>query len=452
MVYKRKRTVTLFEAIMINLGAIIGAGIFVIIGIAISDAGPSVFISIIISAIVALLTGISFSRIAMSVSKEGGTYEYAKVALSPFAGFIGGWMWMLGNIIAIAAVSLSLGSYANALLGTTFPIIVFAFGAVVAFAAINVYGIKNSTKPITFIAMITVLVLAPFIAFGAGAFHIVNFNNLFPNGLSGTLLGASIIFFAFTGFSRVTTIGEEVIKPSSTIPKAIIISIVISTFLYIAVALVAVGLVPYTALSHVSSPLSVAISVLHDNFLGAFIAIGGVTATAGVAFTGILGVSRVFFAMGRDRELPGFLGRIDRFSTPTNAIIVTAILSICIMLFVSFGTIVEASNSSVLVAYGIIDIAALNLSIRSKPDPKRGFIFSKTFWVVPILGLASIIMLLAYLIGGGLFMSFGIGLAAVILYSLNKLLEKHKIVNMALPSVPKRSNVRTFSKAHNLRS
>ena len=95
--YGLKRTITLFDAVMINLGAIIGAGIFVIIGIAIGDAGPSIFISILISAIVAMLTGICFSRIAMSVAKEGGTYEYAKSALSPFAGFVGGWMWMLGS-------------------------------------------------------------------------------------------------------------------------------------------------------------------------------------------------------------------------------------------------------------------------------------------------------------------------------------------------------------------
>ncbi len=452
VMYKLKRTITLFDAIMINLGAIIGAGIFVIIGIAIGDAGPSVFLSIIISAIVALLTGICFSRIAMTVSKEGGTYEYAKTALSPFAGFIGGWMWMLGNIIAIAAVSLSLGSYANVLLGTSFPVIIFAIGAIAAFAVVNIYGIKNSAKTITFLVIINVLVLTAFVAFGIGAFKIANFGNLFPNGFGGTLLGASLIFFAFTGFSRVTTIGEEVINPESTIPRAIIISIIISTAMYIAIALVAVGLVPYTVLSHASSPLSVAIAVLHNNLLGAVIALGGVTATAGVTFTGILGVSRVFFAMGRDRELPSFLGSIDRFSTPTNAIIITAALSICFMLFVSFGIIVEASNSAILAAYGIIDIAALNLSLKTKPKPEKGFVFSGAFWIVPVLGIASIGMLLFYLIGEGLSIAFGLGVAAAIAYAIRQTLYRNRAGYKAKPAIPKRSEVRTFGKTHRFHS
>jgi APA family basic amino acid/polyamine antiporter len=444
--YGLKRTITLFDAVMINLGAIIGAGIFVIIGIAIGDAGPSIFISILISAIVAMLTGICFSRIAMSVAKEGGTYEYAKSALSPFAGFVGGWMWMLGNIIAIAAVSLSLGGYANVLLGTSFPKVAFAVGTILAFALVNIYGIKNSAKTITFLVLINIVVLVAFIAFGIGAFRIINFAEMFPNGLGGTLLGASIIFFAFTGFSRVTTIGEEVIDPERTIPRAIIISIIISTVFYIAIGLVAVGLVPYGTLAHSSAPLSVAIAVLHNNLLGALIALGGVTATAGVTFTGILGVSRVFFAMGRDRELPGFLGSIDKFSTPRNAIVVTVALSIVFMVLVSFGTIVEASNSAILIAYGIVDIAALNVALKEDRSGKRSFIYSRGFAAVPVLALASIGMLLAYLIGEGFSIAFGLAVAAILFYAFRTILSNNRIVRPAAAVVPKHSEVRTFGR------
>ena len=442
--YELKRTITLFDAVMINLGAIIGAGIFVIIGIAIGHSGPSIFISILISAIVATLTGICFSRIAMSVAKEGGTYEYAKSAFSPFAGFIGGWMWIFGNIIAIAAVSLSLGNYANVLLGTSFPVLAFAVGTIIAFALVNIYGIKNSAKTITFLVFINIIVLVAFIAFGLGAFKLVNFAEPFPNGFAGTLFGASIIFFAFTGFSRVTTISEEVVDPERTIPKAIILSIAISTIFYIAIGLVAVGLVPYSTLAHSSAPLSVAIAVLHNNLLGSLIALGGVTATAGVAFTGILGVSRVFFAMGRDRELPGFLGSIDKFSTPINAILVTLALSIVFMVLVSFGTIVEASNSAILIAYGIVDIAALNIALKKDHAGSRGFIYSRRFVIVPVLALGSIGVMLAYLFGEGFSIALALAVIAMLFYAFRKILESNKIIKPASTAVPKRSEVRAF--------
>ena len=291
---------------------------------------------------------------------------------------------------------------------------------------------------------INIIVLVAFIAFGLGAFKLVDFAELFPNGLTGTLFGASIIFFAFTGFSRVTTIGEEVVDPERTIPKAIVLSIVISTVFYMAIGLVAVGLVPYSTLAHSSAPLSVAIAVLHNNLLGSLIALGGVTATAGVTFTGILGVSRVFFAMGRDRELPGFLGSINKFSTPINAILVTLVLSIVFMVLVSFGTIVEASNSAILIAYGIVDIATLNIALKKAPTSSSSFIYSRRFVIVPVLALGSIGVMLAYLFGEGFSIALALAVIAMLFYAFRKILESNKIITPAAISVPERSEVRAF--------
>jgi len=435
------RSVTLFQALMINLGAIIGAGIFVIIGVAIGHAGPAIIISIILSAIIAILTGLSFAEIARHVAKEGGVYEYAKESFRPLAGFIGGWLWTFGNIIAIAAVSLSMGGYVNILFSSHINTVYFAIAAIIAFAVINILGIKNSAKTISGFVIINVVVLLIFIVFGISNFHASNFSNFAPNGFTGVLAGAAIIFFAFTGFSRVTTISDEVINPEKTIPKAIILSILISTLIYVAVAIVAVGLVPYSALASSSAPLSTAIKSMHDSILAAIIALGGITATAGVILTGILGTSRVFFALGRDRELPGILSYIDKFSTPVNAITVSSVLAIIFLLVVSFGTIVDSSNAAVLSAYMIINISAIYFyfNLKKKQQQEKRYIP-----VVSIAGIIGILVIVAYLNIESLEFLFGIAAIGTIYYVLRNAPlgvreEWHKHVH-----VPHRSAVRAF--------
>lgn len=432
------------QALMINLGAIIGAGIFVIIGVAIGHAGPSIIVSIILSAIVAILTGLSFAEIARHVAKEGGVYEYAKESFRPFAGFIGGWLWTFGNIIAIAAVALSMGGYVNILFSSHINTVYFAIAAIIAFTLINVFGIKNSAKTISAFVVINVAVLVIFIASGITHIHAGNFGNFMPNGFSGTVAGAAIIFFAFTGFSRVTTISDEVKDPEKTIPKAIILSIVISTLLYIAVAVVAVGLVPYSELAHSAAPLSTAIKSMHEPLLAAIIAIGGITATAGVILTGILGTSRVFFALGRDKELPGLLGYIDRFSTPINAIIVSAVLSVAFLLFVSFGTIVDSSNAAVMSAYMIINISAVYFyySLKKKQQMEKRYVP-----IVSIAGIIGILIVVAYLNLESLEFLFGIAAVGTLYYvwrnapiGIREEWRRHV-------HVPRRSAVRAFGQS-----
>ena len=435
------RSVTLTQALMINLGAIIGAGIFVIIGVAIGHAGPSIIISIILSAIIAILTGLSFAEIARHVAKEGGVYEYAKESFRPFAGFIGGWLWTFGNIIAIAAVSISMGGYVNILFSTHINTVYFAIAAIIAFSVINILGIKNSAKTISAFVVINLAVLLIFIVSGLSSFHLSNFSNFAPNGMTGTIAGAAIIFFAFTGFSRVTTISDEVKDPEKTIPKAIILSIIISTVIYIAVAIVAVGLVPYSNLASSAAPLSTAIKSMHDSILAIIIAFGGVTATAGVILTGVLGTSRVFFALGRDKELPGFLSYIDRFSTPINAIIVSAVLSIIFLLLVSFGTIVDSSNAAVLSAYFIINVSAIYFyyNLKKKQQQEKRYIP-----VVSIAGIFGILLIVAYLDIASLEFLFGIAAVGTIYYVLrNAPIGELKDWRRHM-HVPRRSAVRAF--------
>ncbi len=450
--YELKRTITLTDAIMINLGAIIGAGIFVIIGIAIGAAGPAIIFSILISAVVAIFTGLSFSEIASHVAKEGGAYEYAREALMPSAGVIAGLTWTFGNIIAIAAVSLSLGSYVNVLAHASIPLPYFAIASILVFMAINIFGIKNSAKTITGLVVINIFILAIFVIAGMFYFKPSNLAYVLPYGTNGLLTGAALIFFAFTGFSRVTTVSDEVMDPEKTIPKAIIISIAISTVLYIAVAMVALGLVPYASLASSSAPLSTAVAVIHSRILDLIISLGGITATAGVMLTGVLGASRVFYAMGRDLELPKMLSSLDRFSTPINSILLSSFLGIVFILLVSFGNIVEAANASILISYFIINIAAFNLwrrlskaaAINPKIDPVH-LREKKYFGAVPIFGIISILLILSYIRLYGLAIAFGIIAASAIYYVMRHSLYREMFSGVHI-SIPRRSRVRAFGK------
>ena len=444
-----KRELTFTDAVMINLGAIIGAGIFVIIGIAAGAAGPSIVASIAISAVISILTGLSFSEIASHVAKEGGVYEYAKDALAPSAGFLGGWLWSFGNMIAVAAVSLSLGGYINILLGLSLKEGYYAVAAILIFMIVNILGIKNSAKTIKLLVFVNVAVLALFVVVGLFFFHASNFSDFTPSGINGMLAGSAIIFFAFTGFSRVTTVSSEVKNAEKVIPKAIIASIAISTAIYIAVAAIAVGLVPYTALMHSASPLSTAIGATGIGALAKIIAIGGIAATAGVVLTGILGVSRVFFAMGRDSELPRNLSKLDRFSTPINSIVISGMVSIVFIIVTSFGTIVEASNVAVLSAYAIINITAFNMWLKLRKRAGNGTHLRerKYFAVIPILGFVSTISIITYLNIASIGMVLGI-LAIGVVYYAHKLSLASKGFERAISKVvPVISEVREFGRS-----
>ncbi|MCL5122792.1 MAG: amino acid permease [Candidatus Marsarchaeota archaeon] len=442
------RVIGLFGAVMINLGAIIGAGIFVIIGMAIGKAGPSILISIILSGLIAMLTGISFSEIAQHVTKEGGVYEYARESLAPSAGFVGGWMWTFGNIIALAAVSLSMGSYINSLLGTAIPLVYYGTAAILIFMTVNLLGIKNSVKTLTGLVAFNVIVLVIFVIAGFTLFNKANLAVFLPNGTSGLIAGASIIFFAFTGFSRVTTIGDEVKNPERTIPLAIVISIIISTALYFMVAYTALGLVPYSKMADSAAPLSLAMSVLKSKVLDVVISIGGITATAGVILTGILGTSRVFFAMGRDKELPSALGSVSKSATPMNAIVVSSFIGILFIFLTSFSNIVEASNASVLIAYAIMNVSALYLSsklYKAEAEPKH-LREHRLFPMIPLAGLASIAIIILYLGYQALGITAAIMVIGAAYYMLKfAFANRLNIIGKSLKS-PRHSLVRTVTK------
>lgn len=238
---KLRRSLNLFDAVNISLGSIIGAGIFVILGAAAALAGPAVFLSVIVAGIVSLLTGLSSAELSRKFPTSGGAYIFAREALSDFFGFVVGWVWLFSNIVMGATVAVGFGYY----LAFFLPSLSIHVGAALAVALaviVQLLGSKESSRLNNVLVIIKLLILLFFTVSAVFFFEKSNFGPFLPFGIRGVWAGAATIFFAYAGFARVAVIADEIIDPVRTVPRATIISISISTVIYVLVAVAAVGI------------------------------------------------------------------------------------------------------------------------------------------------------------------------------------------------------------------
>jgi basic amino acid/polyamine antiporter, APA family len=383
---KLKRSIGLWSAVAINVGAIIGGGIFVVTGIVAGFAGSALIISMIIAGIIAVITATSLARLASWQPVEGGVYEYGRQLVSPFSGFLAGWMWLVANTFTGAAVSLGFAYY----FATAFPSLPTNLVAAVlclGFTGLNLIGAKESTRVNNILVSIKLAILAFFVVFGSLHFNSSNFVPFNPL-TNGVLYGSFFIFFAYGGFARVTIVAEEVKDAKRNVPRALLLSLVISIVVYVLVGAVAIGLLNPHALSISSSPLSSAMKVTGNPFAVNIISIGGLVATASVLLTAILGVSRMAYSMARRNDLPSALSRLhSKFLTPYYAILGSGVLMIVLALFVDLTKVVAVSTFALLFTYSITNISAFKL--------KENLTRHK---VLPLFGLATCLMLLVFVL------------------------------------------------------
>ncbi len=398
---KLKPTLGLLDATAINVGAIIGAGIFVVIGIIAGMAGPALLISIMIAAAVSLFTALSFAGLTAWLPREGSVYEFSYRLISPFAGFIAGWMWILGNTFGGAAVALGFAYYFTMLFPIFNPKLIAAF-LCLAFTMLNYIGIKKSALLNNFLVGTKLIILLLFVMFGLGYINLRNFRPFVPS-YEGIIYGACYIFFAYGGFARVAVIAEEVKDAEHTVPRAILLSLLISTVVYLAIGFVAIGLVGAGGLSSSSSPLSSAMRATGSPVAVYIITIGGIMSTASVLLTSILGVSREAYAMALRSALPGAFGWLHpKYNTPYYAIGIAGIIMTLLAFSVNLTGVVAISTFCQLVYYSLANFSYLKLrsmkEIHGKAVPIVGFtsclglliilfFISKEAWVAGIIGL-----------------------------------------------------------------
>lgn len=360
-----KATLGLFDATAISIGAIVGAGIFVVIGIAAGLAGPAMILSIVIAAGVSLVTALSFAELASWLPREGGVYEFAHELLSPYLGFITGWMWMLSNTFTGAAVSLGFAYYFTAVIpAISAPIL--AAVICLLFAYINYIGVRKSATLNNYLVVAKLSILAFFVVFGLSHFRIGNLTP-FVSSTTGILYATVFIFFAFGGFARVAVVAEEVKDSKRNVPRAILLSLLISTIFYVLVGVAALGLVGSSSLSSSKSPLTHAIDATGATWATYIVSIGGLLATASVLLTSVLGVSRVAYSMARRGELPRALSAVQgSHGTPYYSIWVAGGLMAALVLLIDLEKVVAVSTFSLLFYYAVANAAALKLRPESR--------------------------------------------------------------------------------------
>ncbi len=383
---KLKPVLGLLDATAINVGAIVGAGIFIVTGIAAGVAGSAMIVSMIVGSVVALVTALSFSELTAWLPKEGSVYEFAYQLVSPFVGFLSGWMWVLSNTFAGAAVALGFAYYFTALF-PSIPTKLVAVIICIGFTVLNAVGVRKSALLNNFLVVTKVLILAFFVIFGLNYIKPTNFTPFEPLSV-GVLYGAYYMFFAYGGFARVAVVAEEIKDAKRNVPKAILISLVVSSIIYVLVGIVATGLVGAPTLADSNSPLTEAMSATGNTTATYIISAGGMIATASVLLTSILGVSRVAYAMSRRRDLPQTFGKIHpKFDTPYYSVWILGILMMLLVLFVDLTRVVAVSTFATLFYYCIANIAALRLKRPYQLYPS----------IVPVLGIITCLVFMFYI-------------------------------------------------------
>lgn len=382
-----KPTLGLFDATAVSVGAIIGAGIFVVTGIAAGYAGSALMVSMVIAAIIAMFTALSFAELTAWMPREGSVYEYTHLLISPFAGFLTGWMWVVSNTFTGAAVSLGFAYYLTALFPSLEAKWVAAF-LCTFFTALNYFGVRQSAIVNNILVAAKLFILAFFCIFGAFHLNPSNFTSFNPFQ-TGVFYGASYIFFAYGGFARVAVIAEEVKDAERNVPRAILLSLVISTIFYILVGAVAVGLVGEKSLADSNSPLKEAISITENSAAEYLVSLGGLLATASVLLTSILGVSRMVYAMARREDLPNALSKLHRkYATPYCSIWIIGALMTLLVLLIDLTSVVAISTFALLFYYALANFSALRLKTKDSKYPK----------IIPAIGAATCLALLVFIL------------------------------------------------------
>lgn len=381
MTQQLKRELGVFGATMMGLGSIIGTGIFVSVGLGAGIAGTLVLAAIAIAAIVAACNGLNSAQLAANHPVSGGTYEYGYKYLNPTLGFLAGWVFLLAKSASAATAALGFAGYLLAALGQPNSTLLapLALSAVIILTLVVLSGIRHSNVTNTIIVAVTLTALVVFIVAGLPSVEAVNFTPLLPdgsaNGVAAVLHATALMFVAYTGYGRIATMGEEVRQPRQTIPRAIIITLFVSMVLYMAVAFVGIGAVGAAALAQgatiSATPLEAAAGTFGLPFVPQLIAIGAVTAMLGVLLNLLLGLSRVLLAMGRRRDMPAAVARLDASgTTPPVAVIVVGVLIGVLVLIGNVYVTWSLSAFTVLIYYAITNLSALKLKPEERLFPR----------------------------------------------------------------------------------
>jgi APA family basic amino acid/polyamine antiporter len=414
-----KRTLGATNLVLLGIGAIIGAGIFVLTGeVASQYAGPAITISFIIAAFICACAGLCYAELAAMIPISGSVYTYSYATIGEFFAWIVGWDLIIEYLFAASTVSVGWSGYIVSLLknvGISIPAALtsapFAYDDALGFHAtgafmnvpamviigivtvILVIGVQESARFNNIIVAIKTSVILIFLLAGFSYIKTGNWSPFIPEntgefgrfGWSGIFRGAAIIFFAYIGFDAVSTAAQETKNPQRDLPIGILGSLVFCTLLYIAVGLVLTGIVPYTSLA-VPDPIAVGIDATGLTWLSPIIKLGAIAGLSSVILVMLLGQPRIFFTMANDGLLPQAFSKVHpKFKTPYVSTIITGAVAMALAALFPIGILSKLVSLGTLLAFGMVCLAVLILR-RTHPEIERPF---RTPWapVVPLAGI-----------------------------------------------------------------
>ena len=383
-----------FGAVLTGLGAMIGTGVFVSLGLGAGIAGPAVLLALALAAGVALCNGLSSAQLAAANPVSGGTYEYGYRYLNSWAGFTAGWVFVIAKSASAATAALGFSGYLLQALGQPTAYFVPVALAVVALLTVIVLsGLRRSNAVNAAIVAVTLFSLLLFVVTGAPSMERGNLLPFFAVdgrgvGISALLEATALMFVAYTGYARIATLGEEVREPERTIPKAIVAAAVLVMILYGAVAIVGIGVVGSDGLRAATEAQAAPLAVVAQRFAlpsaSLVLTVGALTAMLGVLLNLILGLSRVVLAMARRGDLFTALAAVNaRGTTPYWAVLVVGVVIAGIVAVGSVRTAWSFSAFSVLIYYALTNLAALRMPASERRYPR----------FVAIIGLAACVSL-----------------------------------------------------------
>lgn len=384
---KLKRSLGLWDLVFIGVGGIIGAGIFVITGqAAAAYAGPGIILSFVLSAIAIGITALVYAEFSSAFPISGSAYSYTYATLGEVIAWLVAWNILLEYGVAAAAVATGWSGYLRTFLennfGFTLPVALsgafdpskgtvidlFAFLGMAGVFALLTIGIKESARVNFFIVLLKLAVLLVFIFIGLKYVKLENItSNFLPYGWQGVWSAASLIVFAYLGFDAVSTLAEETKDPQKTLPKGLILSLSISTVLYITVSFVLVGILPYYSYEGKPDSLAYAMYQVNEKWVADFISLGAVITITSVMIVMGLGFTRVLYSLARDRLFfKTFADIHPKFNTPYKASILGGIFLSVLAGFLPLKLLAEMVNIGTLFAYFMVGVAAI--VIRNRPD------------------------------------------------------------------------------------
>jgi APA family basic amino acid/polyamine antiporter len=359
----------MFDAVATGLAAILGAGIFAVVAPAAAIAGPSLLISLMLAAFVALCNALSSAQLAAVFPRSGGTYEFGSRMLGRWWGFGSGWMFLTANTLGPGVIALAFGAYLNAVVGIV-PARLAAVGIALVMTTLNALGIRRSVRVTDVVVVVSIASLLSVVVLGLPQARLSNLTPFAPGGVGGTLQATALLFFAYTGYSRIATLVEEVKNPRHTIPRATLLALGTATLLYVAVGFTSITVLGASGVADSSSPLQSTMVAVGSGVGVGIVIVGALLTTFNEGVSDLLGVSRVAYAMARESDLPRGISRLGKDENPWRSVLLVGVVSILVAGFAPFGSAVAISSFGTLLYYTVTNLSALRLKREQRSFPR----------------------------------------------------------------------------------